>query len=183
MKTDRINKLINERNEIFRADYLKENGQEKYDVMMSLFGGNIVDTSEKASDDFIALMEKKLNVTFCKDYCDYLLTFGYIDKPPADRYVGISSDDEAEFKKNNTLPQIVEDTQEFIENVYKKPLKNTTLLYNEQDEWYVLMDHDKAVTVPYDPFAKKIYWDNAKPLENFLLAELEIIEDKWHDEI
>lgn len=44
------------------------------------------------------------------------------------------------------------------------------------------MDHDKGVTVPYDPFAKKIYWDNAESLEEFLLEALRIIEDKRHDE-
>lgn len=182
MNINRIKNLIDKNNEIFRANYLKKHGQKKYDAMVSMSGDIIVTTSEKASDDFIALVEKKLNVTFCKDYYDYLLNFGCIDQPPADRYIGVSSDDEAEFKKNNTLPYIVEETQEFIENVYKKPLKNTTLLYNEQDEWYVLMDHDKGVTVPYDPFAKKISWDNAESLEEFLLEELRIIEDKRHDE-
>lgn len=99
MNINRIKNLIDKNNEIFRADYLKAHGQKEYDSMMSRSGGRSVAINGKASGGFIALVEKKLNVTFCKDYYDYLLNFGCIDQPPADRYIGLSSDDEAEFKK------------------------------------------------------------------------------------
>ena len=120
----------------------------------------------------ISRAERVFGFSFCEDYREFLLNFGSIVRLPGDLYSGILAE---RHRAPGYLPggALYSETQIFFTNIYEGPeLESATLFLNEQDEWYVIIDHSKGLATPYDPFAKNLVYDQSLSLEAFLLESL-----------
>lgn len=127
---------------------------------------NVIRVLGGVSSAIVSSYEKQLNVTFCQDYVDYLINFGQIESSLFMLF-GIN------IYKGSVIAPVLDQTDHFFQDVLERELGNTTVLANEgEDEWFLLLDHTKAVVTPYDPFSGEFVSSQSLTLEECILAEL-----------
>lgn len=111
-------------------------------------------------------VENALRVNFCSDYRQYLELYGNL----------FSSDnclfglDKVYFEEDSSA-DIRYQALQFIQHT-GVDLSNRTVLRNESDEYYLLVNHDDSKVYSYDPFAKRFEIE-ADNLEQAIVKFLE----------
>ena len=122
--------------------------------------------------DDIKCGEAGFGFGFCDDYRQFLLRFGSITTPPSDLYDGMVP---KKYRPTGEEPcdGLIKTTADFFNDFYRgEEIHSTTLFYNDQDEWFVLIDHVAGVVIPYDPFSHELVFKQKALLENFLIESL-----------
>lgn len=127
---------------------------------------NIVYVSGGAPDNQISSNEGRLSFPFHSDYIDYLRTFGQIESHTFIIFGALGR------QADGDEDPVLFETEEFFRNHPSCEAEGLTLLLNDQDEWFVLMNHRSGMTMPYDAIAKKFVTDMEKPLEDFIMEQL-----------
>ena len=126
-------------------------------------------TGDPASDEEIALAENELGFSLCRHYISYLKELGWLDVAGA-AYLGLISGE----GRQNAASDFVAATLEFTKR-FPSP-RNLTVLFNESDEWFELVDHDSSLVICYDPFSKEFVSTGKDLVEYFNGCILDFIK-------